>query len=92
MNNPNQPQKLPNKVFKRSLPLVVNTQGKVTLYNHDITDILVDQNYPLWFKLYSDTLAMCTQEDDNAKDTSVKEDERMTDPHQEFGVKPKDFF
>ena len=92
MNNSNQSQKLPNKMFKRSLPLVVNTQGKVTLYNHDITDVLVDQNYPLWFKLYSDTLAMCTQGEENAENTSGKEDETVTDPHKEFGVKPKDFF
>lgn len=91
MNDPNQPQKLPNKVFKRTLPLVVNTQGKVTLYNHDITDVLVDQNYPLWFKLYSDTLAAYADQDES-DEVQDAIDKSATNPYKEFGVKPNDFF
>ena len=78
------------KTFSKSFTLVVATDGQVTLYGQDITDVLTKHNYPMWFGMYADTLAEYRQEDDEAE--SDDWDDEENDPYKVFGVTPKDFF
>jgi len=86
------------KAFRKSLKLVVTTTGQVTLYGQDITDALTENNYPLWFRMYSDTLAEYTDKDRDEDQETENEicrddiDDDETDLYKKFGVKPSDFF
>lgn len=89
MSNP----EVKTKVFRRSLKLVVTTEGQVTLHGQDITDLLTEHNYPMWFRMYSETLFEYTdQESEDEEENDDYQDDDDTNLYKKFGVKPSDFF
>lgn len=90
MSNPQEK----TKVFRKSLKLVVDTTGEVTLYGLNITNLLTEHNYPMWFKMYSDTLAEYTHQEPEKEEEEENNDywDNETNLYKKFGVNPSDFF
>ncbi|EAY29448.1 hypothetical protein [Microscilla marina] len=85
------------KKFRKSLKLVVDTSGEVTLYGLNITDLLTEHNYPMWFRMYADTLAEYARDEEeedveNKDEGTIASDDNETNFYKVFGVKPSDFF